>query len=118
MLPHPEPSLTLAIDHDRDEIAATGYPGRRFEAMNRYFLHIHHSDGVEIDDKGIEVPSLVEAQEEAARLVRETVQRENADHAEPDGRYVSICDVLGRVLDVVAFKDVQLHGSPGATDVR
>jgi hypothetical protein len=76
--------------------------------MDRYFLHLRHSDYRVEDPEGEELDSLesaIDAAAESARelLIQQLRQRKSADGA---GSSVEIADDQGNVLGIVEFKDV------------
>jgi hypothetical protein len=76
--------------------------------MDRYFLHLCHSDHRVEDPEGEDLDSLESAIEAAADSARELLIQQLRDRksADGEGSSVEIADDKGNVLGIVEFRDV------------
>jgi hypothetical protein len=85
------------------------------EAVRHRFFHIKHSDGMLMDEDGIDLPASKAALRDCGRLVREVL-------AEPEyestlaGAELRIANGRGRVLLIIPLADRSAHRTSACPD--
>jgi hypothetical protein len=72
----------------------------------RFYFHVRSQDGHDIDEEGIDLPSIDAARDEARKAAREMVAELVLQAESIDGMRFEIADQNGAVLATIAFREV------------
>lgn len=72
----------------------------------KFYFHVRSHDGHDIDEEGIDLPSIDSARDEARKAAREMVAELVLRAESIDGMRFEIADQDGSVLATIPFRDV------------
>ena len=71
-----------------------------------YYFNLCSDDGIDLDQQGLDLPTLDDARREANRAAREMVAELVLENRKIDGMRFEIADQAGNRLETLHFRDV------------